>query len=88
MWPRKKRQIPKRRGLEERTVYCLNCDAERSLIIDASGQMVCSVCAGESWHFGKAPLAAGFREYREKPPRWEEKINSAVESFSRLFRWL
>ena len=89
MWKRKKHRAPKlRRELEERIVYCLNCEVERPLTTNASGQAVCSVCAGDSWHHGKAPLAAGFKEYHEKPPRWEDLANKAVESFSRIFRWL
>jgi len=55
-----------RRILEDRVVFCVDCDTNRALTTDTSGQLVCSVCTSTAWMYVSAPLIANFHEYSER----------------------
>ena len=38
-----------RRSLEDRVVLCVDCDANRTLSVSASGNLVCSSCGSDNW---------------------------------------
>jgi cytoskeletal protein CcmA (bactofilin family) len=38
-----------RRSLEDRVVLCVDCDANRTLSVFASGNLVCSSCGSDNW---------------------------------------
>ena len=54
-----------RRILQDRVVFCVDCDANRQLSTNGSGQLVCSVCSSTAWMYVAAPLVAHFQEYSE-----------------------
>ena len=38
-----------RRSLEDRVILCVDCDANRTLSVSASGNLVCSSCGSDNW---------------------------------------
>jgi cytoskeletal protein CcmA (bactofilin family) len=38
-----------RRSLEDRVILCVDCDANRTLSVSASGNLVCSTCGSDNW---------------------------------------
>ena len=61
-----------KRLLDNRIVFCANCEANRILTVNSSGTLTCSSCGSESWMYLSAPIVANFREYNEK--KVQEKI--------------
>ncbi|MFN8007100.1 MAG: hypothetical protein U0V70_08795 [Terriglobia bacterium] len=55
-----------KRSLDNRIVFCANCEANRSLTVNSTGTLTCSSCGSESWMYISAPLTANFKEYNEK----------------------
>jgi hypothetical protein len=55
-----------RRGLNNRIVFCANCEANRTLGVSSAGNLSCSSCGSENWTYLYAPIIANFREYDEK----------------------
>ena len=85
---RSKSNLAKRtslRLLEGRVVYCLNCETQRPLTVNASGQVVCSICAGNSWQHASAPLAAQFWDYDERIAKREIETDRVLKEFGRNF---
>ena len=37
------------RSLEDRIVLCVDCDANRTLSVATSGNLVCSICGSDNW---------------------------------------
>jgi hypothetical protein len=54
-----------RRILEDRIVFCVDCDANRPLTTNGLGQLVCSACTSAAWMYVAAPLVANFQRYSE-----------------------
>ena len=73
------------RLLEGRVVYCLNCETQRPLTVNSSGQVVCSACAGNSWQHASVPLASQFWDYDEKVARREVESDKVLREFGRHF---
>lgn len=90
-WRNKSRRKAKVAGkashrlLEGRVVYCLNCETQRPLTVNSSGQVVCSVCAGNSWQHASVPLAAQFWDYDEKIAKREVESDRVLKEFGRHF---
>ncbi len=61
-----------KRSLDNRIVFCANCEANRILAVNSTGTLTCSSCGSESWMYLSAPLTANFKEYDEK--KVQEKI--------------
>lgn len=61
-----------KRSLDNRIVFCANCEANRLLAVNSTGTLTCSSCGSESWMYLSAPLIANFKEYDEK--KVQEKI--------------
>ena len=55
-----------KRFLENRLVYCADCDATRPLAVSSSGSLICSSCGSEQWMHISIPLIVHFREYDEQ----------------------
>jgi hypothetical protein len=55
-----------RRSLENRLVFCADCDANRILGVSCSGSLICSDCGSENWMHIAIPLVARFKEYNEQ----------------------
>src|SRR5262249_31923743 len=49
-------QIPVRRGLDNRTVFCANCEVNRTLGISSAGYLSCSSCGSGNWMYLFAPV--------------------------------
>ena len=74
------------RLLEGRVVYCLNCECDRPLTVNAACQVVCSVCAGQGWLHAATPLAAQFRDYDESAAKREVEIDRVLNDLGRDFK--
>ena len=61
-----------KRSLDNRIVFCANCEANRLLAVNSTGTLTCSSCGSESWMYLSAPIVANFKEYDEK--KVQEKI--------------
>ena len=61
-----KPQIHVRRGLDNRIVFCANCEANRTLAISSAGNLSCSSCGSENWMYLFATVIANFREFDER----------------------
>ena len=59
-------RIRVKRGLEDRVVFCANCDANRTLSVSSCGNLTCSSCSSENWMYLSAPITANFKEYNEQ----------------------
>jgi hypothetical protein len=59
-------KIQVKRSLENRIVFCTNCDANRTLSASSSGNLSCSSCGSENWMYLSAPIIANFKEYDEQ----------------------
>ncbi len=70
-------QISVRRTLENRIIFCANCDANRTLSVSSAGNLSCSTCGSENWMYLSVPIIANFREYDEG--RVQERI--AVDKY-------
>ena len=65
-------QLNVKRSLENRIVFCANCDVNRTLGVNSTGTLTCSSCGSENWMYLSVPITASFREYNEK--KVQEKI--------------
>ena len=70
-------QIHVRRALDNRIVFCANCEANRTLGVSSSGNLSCSSCGSENWMYLSAPIIANFKEYDER--KVQERI--AVDKY-------
>ena len=59
-------QLHVRRGLNNRIIFCANCESNRTLGVSSAGNLSCSSCGSENWMYLSAPIIANFREYDEK----------------------
>ncbi|MGH9429233.1 MAG: hypothetical protein ACRD2L_23365 [Terriglobia bacterium] len=70
-------QLHVRRALDNRIVFCANCEANRTLGVSSSGKLSCSSCGSEHWMYRSAPIIANFKEYDER--KVQERI--AVDKY-------
>jgi cytoskeletal protein CcmA (bactofilin family) len=49
-----------RRSLEDRIILCADCDAQRTLSVSTSGNLVCSACGSDNWMH--LPMTATLKE--------------------------
>lgn len=70
-------KINVKRTLEDRIVFCTNCDANRTLSVSSCGNLTCTSCGSENWMYISVPIIANFKDYNEK--RVQERI--AVDRF-------
>lgn len=59
-------RIRVKRGLEDRIVFCANCDSNRTLSVSSCGNLTCSSCGSENWMYLSAPIASKFKNYNEQ----------------------
>jgi hypothetical protein len=59
-------KIQVKRSLENRIIFCTNCDANRTLSVSSSGNLSCCNCGSENWMYLSAPIIANFKEYDEQ----------------------
>jgi ribosomal protein L33 len=70
-------QLSVKRILDNRIVFCANCDANRTLSVSSSGTLACSSCGSGNWMYLSAPIIANFKQYNEN--KVQERI--AVEKY-------
>jgi cytoskeletal protein CcmA (bactofilin family) len=49
-----------KKSLEDRTIFCANCEANRTLSVSSSGVLSCSTCGSESWMY--LPVTASVKQ--------------------------
>jgi hypothetical protein len=57
---------PARRSLENRIVFCADCEANRLLTVASSASLICSSCGSKNWMHRSAPVVAHFKDYDEQ----------------------
>jgi hypothetical protein len=62
---RKSRSYHPKRLLENRIVFCADCDANRTLAVTPVGDLICSSCGSGNWMHRSPPLISNFRDYDE-----------------------
>jgi hypothetical protein len=75
-------QIHVRRALDNRIVFCANCEGNQTLGVSSSGNLSCSSCGSENWMHLSAPIIANFRKYDER--KVQERI--AVDRYMDTLR--
>ena len=63
-WHRESRK-KRERYLEDRLVYCADCEGNRRLMF-LSGNLACSACGSGQWMFVSAGIVSKFKDYDEK----------------------
>ena len=63
--------------MENRIVFCADCDTNRLLTVSSSGHLICSSCGSKNWMHRAAPLAARFKQYNEQ----SAQENLAIERY-------
>ena len=76
-------EVKVKRILENRIVFCANCDANRTLSVSSSGILACSSCSSENWMYLSAPLIANFREYDERKVRERIAVDRYIDKLER-----
>jgi len=76
-------QIQVKRGLENRIVFCANCDANRTLSVSSCGNLTCSSCGSENWMYLSVPIAANFKEYNEQQVRERIQVDRSLGQLER-----
>jgi hypothetical protein len=66
------------RYLEDRIVYCADCETRRSLTSN-SGVLVCSVCSSEHWMHLAVPNLPPTQTYDEGAIRARRMVDKTVE---------
>jgi hypothetical protein len=66
LWSPKKLIDPVRRSLENRVVFCADCDGNRVLTVTSSGNLICSSCGSKNWMHRAAPIILYFKEHDEQ----------------------
>jgi hypothetical protein len=76
-------QLHVKRTLENRIVFCANCEANRTLGVSSSGKLSCSSCGSENWMYLSAPIIANFKEYDEKKVQERIAVNKYMDKLER-----
>ncbi len=77
------RRINVKRGLEDRIVFCVNCDVNRTLSVSSCGSLTCSSCSSENWMYISVPIAANFKEYNEQQVRERLQVDRYIDRLER-----
>jgi len=72
-----------KRALENRIVFCANCDANRTLSVTSSGNLACSSCGSENWMHINASIIARFKEYDEKKVQERIAVDKYLDKLER-----
>lgn len=76
-------QLHVRRTLDNRIVFCANCEANRILSVSSSGSLSCSSCASENWMYLSAPIIANFKEYDERKVQERIAVDKYMDKLER-----
>lgn len=76
-------RIHVKRGLEDRIVFCANCDSNRTLSVSSCGNLTCSTCGSENWMYLSVPIAAKFKDYNEQQVRDRILVDRHVDRLER-----
>ena len=66
--------------MENRVVFCADCETNRLLAVCPSGNLICSSCGSKNWMHRSAPLSAHFKEYNDQ----EAQERLAVDRYINL----
>jgi hypothetical protein len=76
-------QLHVRRALDNRIVFCANCETNRTLGVSSSGNLSCSSCGSENWMYLSAPIIANFKEYDERKVQERIAVNKYMDKLER-----
>jgi len=76
-------EINVRRSLDNRIVFCTNCDANRTLSVSSSGNLTCSNCCSANWMYVSAPIIANFKEYNERQVQERIAVDRYLDKLER-----
>jgi hypothetical protein len=76
-------QINVKRSLDNRIVFCTNCDANKTLSVSSSGNLICSTCCSENWMYVSVPLVANFKEYNEQKVQERIAVDRYLDKLER-----
>jgi hypothetical protein len=76
-------QLSVKRILDNRIVFCANCDANRTLSVSSSGTMTCSSCGSDNWMYLSAPIIANFKEYNENKVQERIAVAKYIDKLER-----
>ena len=79
----KARQLGVKRALENRIVFCANCDSNRTLSVTSSGNLVCSSCGSKNWMHVTTPIVVNFKEYDEKKVQERIAVDKYLDKLER-----
>jgi hypothetical protein len=79
----KTQRLKTRRILDNRIVFCANCDANRTLLVSSCGSLSCSSCGSENWMYVSAPLISKFREYDEDKIQQRIAVDKYIDKLER-----
>jgi ribosomal protein L33 len=80
---RKTPQIQVRRALDNRIVFCANCEANRTLGVSSAGNLSCSSCSSENWMYLSAPIITNFKEYNERKVQERIAVDKYIQTLKR-----
>ncbi len=76
-------QLHVRRTLDNRIVFCANCESNRTLGVSSSGILSCSSCGSENWMYLSAPIIANFRDYDERKVQERIAVDRYMDKLER-----
>jgi hypothetical protein len=76
-------EVGVKRTLENRIVFCANCDANRTLSVSSAGILTCSSCSSENWMYLSVPLITNFKEYDERKVRERIAVDRYIDTLER-----
>src|SRR5262245_49556371 len=79
----KAQQVGVKRGLDNRIVFCANCDKNRTLAVTSAGSLTCSSCGSENWMYLSTPLMAHFKDYDEKKVQERRAVDKYITELER-----
>jgi hypothetical protein len=75
--------IKVKRSMENRIVLCANCDANRTLAVSSSGNLICSSCSSQNWIYVSAPIIARFKKYDERTIQERVTVDRYIETLEK-----
>jgi len=76
-------QLHVKRALDNRIVFCANCEANRTLGVSPSGNLSCSSCGSANWMHLFAPIIAKFKDYDEQKVQERIAVDKYMDKLER-----
>jgi hypothetical protein len=73
-------QLHVRRGLNNRIIFCANCESNQTLGVSSAGNLSCSSCGSENWMHLSAPISTNFRKYDERKVQEQIAVDKYMDT--------